>query len=87
VKLACVNMKDAGKIMGVSVEVVIAYVKQGNLQWIPVGPDDVGSDKMIPLYEIASLRDITLKAVMNRTREHSVVISYIWIKAEATSSV
>lgn len=75
-------MKDAGKTMGVSVEVVIAYVKQGDLQWI-----SVGSDKMIPLYEIASLRDITLQAATDLASEHGAVISYIWIKSEAASSI
>lgn len=82
IKLACVNTNDAGKIMDVSVEVVRAYVKQGDLQRIPVG-----SDRMIPLHEIASLRDITLKEAMDRTRKHGAVTCYVWMEATAASAV
>ncbi len=82
VKIACVNTKDAGRIRGVSVEVVNAYVKQGNLQWILVG-----SENMIPLYEIASLRDITLKEAMGLVSSSSAIIYYICMEATAVSAV
>lgn len=80
-KLACVSMKDACKIMDVSIEVVKAYVKQGDLQWIPMGPH-----KMIPLYEVASLRDITLQKAIDLTCIYHAVICYIWMEEEATST-
>lgn len=80
IKLACVNTKDAGKIMGVTAYKVRAYAKQGKLQRIPVG-----TDRMVPLYEIANLLDITFKEVMNLTCKHGAVICYVWIEASAYS--
>ncbi len=75
IQIACVNTKDAGKIMDVSVEVITAYAKQGFLQRV-----SVGSEMLVPLYEIASVRDITLKEVMNLTRKYGSVICLTWFE-------
>lgn len=82
IQIACVNTKDAGKIMDVSVEIVKAYAKQGNLQRI-----SVGSEMLVPLHEIAALCGVTLKEVVDLTRKHGAVICLTWVEAAKTVAV
>lgn len=75
IKLLCISTADAGRMLGVNRTTIWRHTQQNLLQGIPAG-----NRTLIPLYEVAHQKGITLTKAMQIAQQYLIQMYFVWME-------